>query len=87
MIMVSKTNHHGPSDVMHNPSQLLKLLSKEHLENQENTLPSRHNALLTGFEGCERGASDSPYLLVLIIGTSQSIQHDKSESVSYYLTD
>ncbi|GJT63365.1 hypothetical protein Tco_1006898 [Tanacetum coccineum] len=31
--------------------------------------------------------SESPYLSVLLIGTSQSRQHDKSESVSYYLTD
>ncbi|GJY38242.1 ribonuclease H-like domain-containing protein, partial [Tanacetum coccineum] len=31
--------------------------------------------------------SESPYLPVLFIGTSQSRQHDKSESVSYYLTD
>ncbi|GJR88953.1 reverse transcriptase domain-containing protein [Tanacetum coccineum] len=29
---------------------------------------------------------DSPCLLVLIIGTSQSKQHDKSESNSYYLS-
>ncbi|GJT27701.1 hypothetical protein Tco_0907976, partial [Tanacetum coccineum] len=32
-------------------------------------------------------ALDSPYLLVLIIGTSQSRHHDKSESDSYYLSD
>ncbi|GJV42694.1 hypothetical protein Tco_1421134 [Tanacetum coccineum] len=32
-------------------------------------------------------ALDSPYLLVLIIGTSQSRQHGKSESDSYYLSD
>ncbi|GKC90283.1 hypothetical protein Tco_1150932 [Tanacetum coccineum] len=32
-------------------------------------------------------ALDSSYFLVLVIGTSQSRQHDKSESVSYYLTD
>nr|GEU35741.1 reverse transcriptase domain-containing protein [Tanacetum cinerariifolium] len=32
-------------------------------------------------------ASDLPYLLVLIAGTSQSRQHDKSESVSYHLTN
>ncbi|GKD91996.1 hypothetical protein Tco_1371833, partial [Tanacetum coccineum] len=32
-------------------------------------------------------ALDSPYLLVLIIGTSQSRRHDKSESDSYYLSD
>ncbi|GJY78539.1 retrovirus-related pol polyprotein from transposon TNT 1-94 [Tanacetum coccineum] len=31
--------------------------------------------------------SESPYLPVLFIGTSQSRQHDKSESVSYYLTN
>ncbi|GKD57847.1 uncharacterized mitochondrial protein-like protein [Tanacetum coccineum] len=31
--------------------------------------------------------SESPYLPVLFIGTSQSRQHDKSESVSYCLTD
>ncbi|GKC43089.1 hypothetical protein Tco_1060811 [Tanacetum coccineum] len=31
--------------------------------------------------------SESPYFPVLFIGTSQSRQHDKSESVSYYLTD
>nr|GEU67002.1 uncharacterized mitochondrial protein AtMg00810-like [Tanacetum cinerariifolium] len=30
---------------------------------------------------------DSPYLLVLFIGTSQSRQHSKSESDSYYLSD
>nr|GEZ33199.1 hypothetical protein [Tanacetum cinerariifolium] len=30
---------------------------------------------------------DSPYLLVLITGTSQSRQHGKSESDSYYLSD
>ncbi|GJV09016.1 hypothetical protein Tco_1346672 [Tanacetum coccineum] len=29
MIMVLKTSHHGPSDAMHNPSQLLRLVSKE----------------------------------------------------------
>ncbi|GKE92654.1 hypothetical protein Tco_1573749, partial [Tanacetum coccineum] len=29
MILVLKTSHHGPSDAMHNPSQLLRLLSKE----------------------------------------------------------
>ncbi|GKB99716.1 putative reverse transcriptase domain-containing protein [Tanacetum coccineum] len=29
MIMVLKTSHHGPSDAMHNPSQLLRILSKE----------------------------------------------------------
>ncbi|GJQ95747.1 zinc finger, CCHC-type containing protein [Tanacetum coccineum] len=32
-------------------------------------------------------ALDSLYLLVLVIGTSQSKQHDKSESDSYYLSD
>nr|GEW52661.1 hypothetical protein [Tanacetum cinerariifolium] len=32
-------------------------------------------------------ALDSSYLLVLITGTSQSRQHDKSESDSYYLSD
>ncbi|GJY77146.1 DMR6-like oxygenase 2-like protein [Tanacetum coccineum] len=32
-------------------------------------------------------ALESPYLLVLINGTSQSRQHDKSESNSYYLSD
>nr|GEW60791.1 reverse transcriptase domain-containing protein [Tanacetum cinerariifolium] len=32
-------------------------------------------------------ALDSPYLLVLITGTSQSRQHGKSESDSYYLSD
>ncbi|GJW50440.1 probable serine/threonine-protein phosphatase 2A regulatory subunit B'' subunit TON2 [Tanacetum coccineum] len=32
-------------------------------------------------------ALDLPYLLVLITRTSQSRQHDKSESVSYYLTN
>ncbi|GJW02560.1 hypothetical protein Tco_1561416 [Tanacetum coccineum] len=31
--------------------------------------------------------SESPYLPVLFIRTSQSRQHDKSESISYYLTD
>ncbi|GKC90472.1 endoplasmin [Tanacetum coccineum] len=29
MILELKTSHHGPSDAMHNPSQLLRLLSKE----------------------------------------------------------
>ncbi|GKE32701.1 hypothetical protein Tco_1452023 [Tanacetum coccineum] len=29
MILVLKTRHHGPSDVMHNPSQLLRLLLEE----------------------------------------------------------
>ncbi|GKD25001.1 hypothetical protein Tco_1231215 [Tanacetum coccineum] len=29
MIMILKTSHHGPSDARHNPSQLLRLLSKE----------------------------------------------------------
>ncbi|GJT23724.1 hypothetical protein Tco_0893661 [Tanacetum coccineum] len=28
MILVLKSSHHGPSDAMHNPSQLLRLLSK-----------------------------------------------------------
>ncbi|GKF81819.1 hypothetical protein Tco_0240421, partial [Tanacetum coccineum] len=32
-------------------------------------------------------ALDSPYLLVLNTGTSQSRQHDMNELVSYYLTD
>ncbi|GJZ65175.1 hypothetical protein Tco_0621871 [Tanacetum coccineum] len=32
-------------------------------------------------------ALDSPYLLVLNTGTSQSRQHDMSESDSYYLSD
>ncbi|GJW82238.1 ribonuclease H-like domain-containing protein [Tanacetum coccineum] len=47
---------------------------------------------LTGFPAQSVGSSnadalDSPYLLVLIIGTSQNRQHDKSESDSYYLYD
>ncbi|GKB07851.1 hypothetical protein Tco_0836135 [Tanacetum coccineum] len=29
MILILKTSHHGPSDAMHNPSQLLRFLSKE----------------------------------------------------------
>ncbi|GJQ89919.1 hypothetical protein Tco_0001058 [Tanacetum coccineum] len=29
MILVLKTSHHEPSDAKHNPSQLLRLLSKE----------------------------------------------------------
>ncbi|GJU64799.1 hypothetical protein Tco_1246634 [Tanacetum coccineum] len=29
MILVLKTSHHGSSDAKHNPSQLLRLLSKE----------------------------------------------------------
>ncbi|GJS05353.1 hypothetical protein Tco_0321861, partial [Tanacetum coccineum] len=49
-------------------------------------------ASLTGFPASSVGSSivdalDSLYLLVLIIGTSQSRQHDKSESDSYYLSD
>ncbi|GKB15416.1 RNA-directed DNA polymerase, eukaryota [Tanacetum coccineum] len=46
---------------------------------------------LTGFPAQSIRSSnviplDSPYLLVLITGTSQSRQHGKSESDSYYLT-
>ncbi|GKG18812.1 hypothetical protein Tco_0375911, partial [Tanacetum coccineum] len=47
---------------------------------------------LTGFPAQSIGSSnadalDSPYLLVLNTGTSQSRQHDMSESDSYYLSD
>ncbi|GJZ79765.1 hypothetical protein Tco_0644602, partial [Tanacetum coccineum] len=47
---------------------------------------------LTGFlarciESSNVDALDSPYLLVLIIETSQSRHHDKSESDSYHLSD
>ncbi|GJW59482.1 hypothetical protein Tco_0108817 [Tanacetum coccineum] len=47
---------------------------------------------LTGFPAQSVGSSntyvsDSPCLLVLITGTSQSRQHGKSESNSYYLSD
>ncbi|GKC07532.1 hypothetical protein Tco_0999142, partial [Tanacetum coccineum] len=47
---------------------------------------------LTGFPSQSLGSSntdvlDLPCLLVLIIGTSQSRQHGKSESDSYYLSD
>ncbi|GJZ47951.1 hypothetical protein Tco_0601783 [Tanacetum coccineum] len=47
---------------------------------------------LTGFPAQSIGSSstdvlDLPCLLVLITGTSQSRQHDKSESDSYYLSD
>ncbi|GJT22481.1 hypothetical protein Tco_0892418 [Tanacetum coccineum] len=47
---------------------------------------------LTGFPAQSVGSSntdvlDSPCLLVLITGTSQSRQHSKSESDSYYLSD
>ncbi|GJT78495.1 retrovirus-related pol polyprotein from transposon TNT 1-94 [Tanacetum coccineum] len=47
---------------------------------------------LTGFPAQSVGSSntdvlDSPCLLVLITGTSQSRQHGKSESDSYYLSD
>ncbi|GKB16129.1 hypothetical protein Tco_0850052 [Tanacetum coccineum] len=47
---------------------------------------------LTGFPAQGVGSSntdvlDSPCLLVLITGTSQSRQHGKSESDSYYLSD
>ncbi|GKA84302.1 retrovirus-related pol polyprotein from transposon TNT 1-94 [Tanacetum coccineum] len=48
--------------------------------------------LLAGFpaqsvRSSNADALDSPYLHVLITDTSQSRQHDKSKSVSYYLTD
>nr|GEY08646.1 hypothetical protein [Tanacetum cinerariifolium] len=47
---------------------------------------------LTGFPAQSIRSSNAialglPYLLVLIIETSQSRQHDKSESDSYYLSD
>ncbi|GJW87536.1 hypothetical protein Tco_0162876 [Tanacetum coccineum] len=47
---------------------------------------------LTGFPAQSVGSSntdvlESPCLLVLITGTSQSRQHGKSESDSYYLSD
>ncbi|GKA06210.1 hypothetical protein Tco_0685434 [Tanacetum coccineum] len=47
---------------------------------------------LTGFpaqsvRSSNADALDSPYLLVLNTGTSQSRQHGKSESVSYYLSE
>ncbi|GKD42382.1 hypothetical protein Tco_1267027, partial [Tanacetum coccineum] len=47
---------------------------------------------LTGFpaqsvRSSNADALDSPYLLVLNIETSQSRQHDMSESDSYYLSD
>ncbi|GJY87492.1 hypothetical protein Tco_0502120 [Tanacetum coccineum] len=47
---------------------------------------------LTGFpaqsvRSSNADALDSPYLLVLNTGTSQSRQHDMSESDSYYLSD
>ncbi|GJW91949.1 hypothetical protein Tco_0169502 [Tanacetum coccineum] len=47
---------------------------------------------LTGFpaqgvRSSNADALDSPYLLVLITGTSQSRQHGNSESDSYYLSD
>ncbi|GJS69460.1 hypothetical protein Tco_0702301 [Tanacetum coccineum] len=48
--------------------------------------------LLTGVSDLKVGSSntdvlDSPCLLVIITGTSQSRQHGKSESDSYYLSD
>nr|GEU64351.1 hypothetical protein [Tanacetum cinerariifolium] len=57
--------------------------------------PGRFNlkrTSLTGFPAQSIRSSnaiafDSPYLLVLITRTSQSRQHDKSESDSYYLSD
>ncbi|GKB18915.1 hypothetical protein Tco_0852838, partial [Tanacetum coccineum] len=47
---------------------------------------------LTGFpaqsvRSSNAAALDSPYLLVLDTGTSQSKQHDMSESEGYYLSD
>ncbi|GKC80675.1 hypothetical protein Tco_1131449, partial [Tanacetum coccineum] len=65
---------------------------------QEVSTPSRQRKheiqriSLTGFPAQSVGSSntdvlDSPCLLVLITGTSQSRQHGKSESDSYYLSD
>nr|GEZ97565.1 ribonuclease H-like domain-containing protein [Tanacetum cinerariifolium] len=62
---------------------------------RHNLLKGRFNfrrTSLTGFlaqsiRSSNAIALDSPYLLVLITGTSQSRQHDKSESDSYYLSD
>ncbi|GJU70564.1 putative reverse transcriptase domain-containing protein [Tanacetum coccineum] len=52
----------------------------------------QRNSPLTGFPAQSVGSSntdvlDLPCLLVLITGTSQSRQHGKSESDSYYLSD
>ncbi|GJX31154.1 hypothetical protein Tco_0241009 [Tanacetum coccineum] len=64
---------------------------KEDLFEHEHVVQFRRTSL-TGFptqsvRSSNAYALDSPYLLVLNIGTSQSRQHDMSESDSYYLSD
>nr|GEW03516.1 G-box-binding factor 4 [Tanacetum cinerariifolium] len=64
---------------------------KEELDGRKRQVQFRRTSL-TGFpaqsiRSFNAIALDSPYLLVLITGTSQSRQHGKSESDSYYLSD
>ncbi|GJR30284.1 hypothetical protein Tco_1106516 [Tanacetum coccineum] len=76
------------------------LIEHEHVVMNPTPAGMRHHHLhlyiqrisLTGFPAQSVGSSntyvlDLPCLLVLITGTSQSRQHGKSESDSYYLSD
>ncbi|GJZ61980.1 hypothetical protein Tco_0618117 [Tanacetum coccineum] len=66
----------------------LDMLYLEHFMTSRKTLSIRVAEDFAQSVGSSNAtASDSLYLLVLIIRTSQSRQHDNNESVSYYLTD
>ncbi|GJZ08164.1 hypothetical protein Tco_0542447 [Tanacetum coccineum] len=65
---------------------------KQQEKTARKTIKQIQRISLTGFPAQSVGSSntdvlDSPCLLVLITGTSQSRQHGKSESDSYYLSD
>ncbi|GKB80583.1 hypothetical protein Tco_0947478 [Tanacetum coccineum] len=78
-------------DESHPPSKTSPLKDDELVEEEAIEVQFRRTSL-TGFPAQSIRSSnaialDSSYLLVLITGTSQSRQYDKSESDSYYLSD
>ncbi|GJT98852.1 hypothetical protein Tco_1094370 [Tanacetum coccineum] len=87
-------------DIFEGRSCISEFFEHEHVVMNPNSAGMRHHHLhlyiqrisLTGFPAQSVGSSntdvlDLPCLLVLITGTSQSRQHGKSESDSYYLSD
>ncbi|GJZ12447.1 hypothetical protein Tco_0547677 [Tanacetum coccineum] len=74
------------------PKVVIRLLKKKLEDSDDEHQVTIQRISLTGFPAQSIGSSntdvlDLPCLLVLITGTSQSRQHGKSESDSYYLSD
>ncbi|GKA61878.1 hypothetical protein Tco_0761397 [Tanacetum coccineum] len=86
--VIVNRDSHPPKRTIDGVEQTYPLTTAEEKLARKNELKARGTRVSSSsVRSSNTNVLDSPCLLVLITGTSQSRQHGKSESDSYYLSD